>query len=162
MLRLGRADRGTGRLIDPMCGAATIPIEAYRINPRLEIAAADWDEPTVELARRSIAEHGLQLTVEHADARSLGHRRPGGFDYIVSDPPYGVRQARRTSIGRLYGALLPAFERALADGGRIVLLVLKYQTFLGAVERTGLEILDQRKVDLGGLTPRIVVLGHGP
>lgn len=158
MLRLAGADRGTGRLIDPMCGAATIPIEAHRLNPQLAIAAADWDRPTVELARRSLTEHGVEVDLEQADARSLGNARPASFDYIVTDPPYGVRQAKRTSIARLYGALLPSFERALTPVGRIVLLVVKYRTFVRVVETSALEIVGERRVELGGLEARIVVM----
>ncbi|HXV75808.1 MAG TPA: THUMP domain-containing protein [Candidatus Polarisedimenticolaceae bacterium] len=163
MLRLAGAHSGSGRLIDPMCGAATIPIEAASINPRLSISAADWDGPTVALARRALAGQGIALEIDRADARLLGRDRPRAFDYIVTDPPYGVRLAKRTSLTRLYGALLPSFERALAERGRIVMIVVKYRTFLAALATTALEIVDRHAVELGGLEPQIVVLRHpGP
>jgi len=144
MLRLVGAHRGAGRLIDPMCGAGTIPIEARRANPRLDVSAADWDAETVQVAREAASEHGVELEVLLADARSLGETRPAAFDYIVTDPPYGVRQARRTSMSRLYGALLASFERALAPTGKLALLVVKRRTFLGALERTSLRVIDSR------------------
>jgi len=158
LIRLAGAHRGGGRLIDPMCGAATIPLEARRINPGLEVQAADWDEETVAVARESASEHGVDLDVEVADARALGELHPGRFDYIVTDPPYGVRQARRTSMTRLYGALLASFERALAAGGTIALIAVKERTFLAALEGTSLRVVDRREVDLGSMRAVLLVL----
>jgi len=163
MLRLAGAHRGGGRLIDPMCGAGTIPFEARRANPRLEVLAADWDAETVEVARQAAVEHKIELEVLLADARTLGETHPGRFDYIVTDPPYGVRQARRTSMSRLYGSLLASFERALAPGGTLALLVVKRRTFLAALERTSLRVVDSRELDLGGgLKPTIVLARKTP
>ena len=82
------------------------------------------------------------------------------FDYIVTDPPYGARQARRTSLARLYRSLLEAFEARLTESGRIVLIVLKYRTFLAALEPVPLRIVDEVLVDLGGMSPRIVRLSR--
>ena len=144
-----------------MCGAGTIPIEARRINPRLEVRASDWDDETVEVARDTIRNHRLDIPVERLDARNLGEVHPGGFDYIVTDPPYGVRQARRTSISHLYESLLPQFERALKPTGAIALVVVKHRTFLKAVQSTGLKVTQERPIDLGGLHPRIFVLKNG-
>ena len=161
MLRLVGAHRGAGSLIDPMCGAGTIPIEARRINPRLEVRASDWDDETVEVARDTIRNHELDVPVERFDARNLGEACPGRFDYIVTDPPYGVRQARRTSMLHLYESILPSFERALKPGGTIALVVVKYRTFLAALERTALQVTHERLIDLGGLCSRILVVGSG-
>jgi len=158
MLRLVGAHRGGGLLIDPMCGTGTIPIEARRINPQLEVRASDWDDETVEVARETIGNHGLDLPVERFDARGLGEAYPGCFDYIVTDPPYGVRQAKRISMVHLYESVLPSLEQALKPSGTIALVVLKYRAFVNALERTGLEITHERPVGLGGLHPRIIVL----
>lgn len=160
MLRLAGAHRGAGRLIDPMCGTGTIPIEAKRVNPALEVTASDWDAATVASARRTVARHDLAIEVREADARTLAAAHPMGFDYIVTDPPYGVRQARHTSRTRLYASLLAAFEGALAESGRVVLVVLKYAAFLGALERCGLTVVHERRVELGTIAPRIVVLAR--
>ena len=158
MLRLVGAHEGEGRLLDPMCGAGTIPIEARRINPRLELFASDWDAETVEVARETLAHHGVEVELRGADARSLSETYRERFDYIAVDPPYGVRQARRTSLARLYRSLLPSFERVLTETGKIVLIVLKYRTFLKALEGTGLRVASERRIELGGLEPRIVIL----
>jgi putative N6-adenine-specific DNA methylase/tRNA (guanine6-N2)-methyltransferase len=158
MIRFAGAHRGAGTLIDPMCGSGTIPIEAARINPALEVTASDWDGETVEVARETIANCGIQIEPHVADARHLGEAHPARFDYIVTNPPYGVRQAKRTSIARLYRSLLPSFREAITDSGRIVLIVVKYRAFLAALEGSGLRLADERVVDLGGIDARIYVL----
>jgi 23S rRNA G2445 N2-methylase RlmL len=158
MVRLAGAHHGEGRLIDPLCGTGTIPIEARQINSRLEVMACDWDDETVETARGTVANHELDIEVRLCDARSLHGVYAEPFDYIVTDPPYGVRQAKRTDIAVLYRALLESFEQALADSGRIVLVVLKFRAFRRALEPTGLRVVHERLVESGGLFPRIFVL----
>ena len=158
MLRLIGAHRGAGRLIDPLCGTGTIPVEAKRINPRLEVFASDWDEPTVETARGTVANHDLDIEVQLCDARSLTLVYSEPFDYIVTDPPYGVRQARRVDMAELYESLLTEFERALGESGTIALVALKLRAFMAALERTGLRVEQERLIESGGLHPRIVVL----
>ena len=158
MIRIAGAHKGEGRLIDPLCGTGTIPIEAKEINPTLEVEASDWDEETVETARATIANHDLPINARQQDARQLQETYPNGFDYIITDPPYGVRLAKHTSITRLYRELLESFERALADNGRLVLIVVKFRAFLKALAPTGLEITDERMIETGGLHPRIFTL----
>jgi len=160
MLRLVGAHRGCGRLIDPLCGGGTIPVEAKRINPELEVTAADWDRPTVEIARATIANHDLDIDVRVDDARRLHEVGLQPFDYIVSDPPYGVRQARHTPLGKLYADLVRAFERSLDANGRVALVVLKYRTFLGALAHSGLSVTLELPIETGGVHPRIVLLEH--
>jgi len=161
MLRLAGAHRGPGRLIDPLCGAAVIPVEAARINPALAVEASDWDEPTVAIARGTCVNHGLGLVPRLRDARALGAELPQRFDYIVTDPPHGVRQARHTGLTSLYRQLLASFEQALAPNGRIAMLVVKHRAFAAAVARTGLAIAQRRVLDTGAVQRHLFVLGRG-
>ena len=160
MIRLVGAHRGQGRLIDPLCGTGTIPVEAKRINPALEVIASDWDEPTAETARATIDNHDLDIEVRVADARQLREAYAQRFDYIITDPPYGVRQARRTSLGKLYTDLIGAFEQSLTADGKIALVVLKYRTFLGALERSKLRVTLELPIETGDLHLRIALLEH--
>jgi len=161
LLRLSGAHLGDGRLVDPLCGIGTIPIEAERINPRLDVSASDWDPETVEAARETVSRHGFEIPVRLFDARGLGEEHPATFDYIVTDPPYGVRQSRRGGLTRLYGSLLPAFEAALKPTGVLALIVVKYRLFRSVLENTGLKIVHEQTVRTGGLSPRLLVLA-GP
>jgi putative N6-adenine-specific DNA methylase/tRNA (guanine6-N2)-methyltransferase len=141
-----------------MCGSGTIPVEAKQINPELEVAASDWDGDTVDTARGTVANHGLDVEVRSWDVRNLARFDPGPFDYIVTDPPYGVRQARRVDMAAFYRSLLPALEEALTADGTIVIVVLKLRAFLAALEETGLRIVGERLTESGGLHPRIFTL----
>jgi putative N6-adenine-specific DNA methylase/tRNA (guanine6-N2)-methyltransferase len=158
MLRLAGAHRGPGRLADPLCGAAVIPVEAARVNPELEIEASDWDAPTVEVARATLRNHGLEIPVRVLDARALGASCGTPFDYIVTDPPYGMRQAKRARLTAFYRELLESFTGALAPAGRIVVIVVKHRVFEAALERTGLRVAHRRPVVCGSIRPRIFVL----
>lgn len=160
MLRLAGAHRGSGRLLDPMCGAGTIPVEAKRINPALEVHASDWDAETLGIARRTVENHDLPIVLQPADARDLRGVYAEPFDYLVTDPPYGVRQARRTSIRVLYRNLLPSFEKVLAASGRIVLVILKRRVFELALEKTDLRVVHERQFTAGQLKPWIFALSH--
>jgi 23S rRNA G2445 N2-methylase RlmL len=82
------------------------------------------------------------------------------FDFIVTDPPYGVRQGKRTSLRALYGSLLRSFEQVLAPAGRIVLVVLKRGAFDAALRETGLLAVHERRLEAGRLAPWMVVLSH--
>ena len=114
---------------------------ALRLNPRLSVAASDWDEPTVEVARATFVNHELDLIPDVADARSLGARAPARFDYIVTEPPYGMRLARRASLTALYVALLESF------------VGVKHRVFAAALGRTPFQV--QRELELrGGKPPR--------
>jgi putative N6-adenine-specific DNA methylase/tRNA (guanine6-N2)-methyltransferase len=158
MVRLVGAHRGAGRLIDPLCGTGTIPIEAKQINPRLTVLASDWDDETVETARGTVANHGLDIELRLCDARTLSSFYAGPFDYIVTDPPYGVRQAKRADIGVLYESLLGSFDQALAKSGKIAIVVLKLRAFQKGLEGSGLRVVHERLIESGGLHPRIFVL----
>jgi 23S rRNA G2445 N2-methylase RlmL len=161
MLRLAGAHREGGRLIDPLCGSGTIPVEAKRINPRLAVFALDWDPPTVEVARGTAANHELAIDVREGDARQLRAIYPDPFDYIVTDPPFGVRLGRRSSIRELYRNLLVSFETCLAPRGTVAIVILKLRAFRAALEETGLHVVHERLVESGGLHPRIFLLSHG-
>ncbi len=160
MVRLAGAHRGPGRLIDPMCGAGVIPVEAASVNPSLQVEAADWDPPTVEVARGTFANHELALDARVADARRLGHDRPECFDYIVTDPPYGMRQGRRAAIGTLYRELLGSFARALRPNGRLVLVVVKHRTLRAALDPARLRVVRECRTRAGDVPFAIFVLSR--
>ena len=94
LLRLAGVERG--RLLDPFCGSATIPIEAARLYPGLEIAASDYSPRAVEGARRNLEAEGLEARIALAlhDMSDLPEvHPPGGFDAIVTNPPSACASA---------------------------------------------------------------------
>lgn len=152
-----------GRLLDPFCGSATIPIEAAQVLPGItHIEASDYSPRAVQGARRNIDSAGLSDRI-HLHCRDMTELpeacEAGSFDAIVSNPPFGVRLGRGMNFHTFYSRFLDVAHHLLRPGGLLVLLAWKR----GIVERAN-RPLDRfrrnhvRVVETGGIYPRIYVL----
>lgn len=160
LLRLAGVERG--RLLDPFCGSATIPIEAARLHPGLEIAASDYSPRAVDGARRNLEAEGLDGRVSLAlhDMTDLPEvHPPGGFDAIVTNPPFGVRLGRGMNFPAFYVRFLDAAAHLLRPGGRLVFLAWK-RGLIDKANRPARRFrrLHVRVVETGGIYPRIYVM----
>jgi len=151
-----------GALLDPYCGAGTILLEAAAVCPGLELYGSDINTRCLEgtSANAEAADSADRLILRRADARHLvdawGRRR---FDWIVTDPPYGVRLGRRWDFKRLYRSLLEQAHEVLKPAGRLALVVHRRGTYERAVAESGLfKVALARTVELGGLTTRFYVM----
>jgi putative N6-adenine-specific DNA methylase/tRNA (guanine6-N2)-methyltransferase len=159
LIQLSGANQGTGRLVDPLCGAATIPIEARRWNPLLTVEAFDWDEATINVARKTLEANKVDsVEVQLLDARELGQRFPRRYDYIVTDPPYGIRQARKVSVAKLYRGLLDSFAAALKPTGCVAMIVVKRERLHQVAEATGWQLEREVEVQLGTMQASLMLL----
>ena len=158
MVRLAGAHRGEGSLLDPTCGVGTIPIEARSVNPLLAVHASDWDASTVEVARRTVLNHDLEIEVRHCDARSLRAGWDRRFGAIISNPPHGVRLARGVRLSSFYESLVASFLDALEEGGRLVVITPRRKAMDQALSGLPLRLVAEHVVEAGGLQPRISVL----
>jgi release factor glutamine methyltransferase len=111
-----RAD-GTLRIIDMCCGSGNLACALAAANPRLRVLAADLTDDCVALARRNVAEVGVQdrVRVYQGDlfAALPAGETTGCIDMIVCNPPY-------ISTGRLGKDRAVLLEREPAeafDGG---------------------------------------------
>lgn len=160
LVRLAGAHRGAGALVDPLCGAGTIVVEAAGANGALALFASDRDAPTLDVARATFANHSLDVATRVADARQLRAAWDGCFDFVVTNPPYGARLGRRTSLATLYRDLLRSFAEALGEAGRVVLLTPRLRALERALVEAPFEVVDERRVAAGDYRPRIVVLAR--
>lgn len=159
MIRLAGGHRGRHRLLDPVCGAATIPVEAKLLNPELRVSASDWDPATVAAAERTVANHGVDVVVRRADARRLTEVWAGErFDVITANIPWGQRLGRRVSLSALYAELLAGMLEVLADGGRMVVLSPRVKALERACTRLSLRLVREIAVETGGMQPRLRLL----
>jgi 23S rRNA G2445 N2-methylase RlmL len=71
-------------VVDPFCGAGTIPIEAALADERISSRGFDIDGDVVDLARSNARAAKVVAELEVADAASLGET-----DCIVTNPPWG-------------------------------------------------------------------------
>ena len=158
MIRSAGAQRGAPSLLDPCCGAATIPVEAVLANSRVSAFGSDWDEATVEAARGTIANHGVDVKLQRCDARELGAGWSRRFDRIVTNPPYGLRVGRRLRLDEFYLRLLRGCAEVLEPGGRVVWLTPRRRAIERAVAELPFEIRQELELQLGDLRPRIYLL----
>lgn len=135
------------RLLDVGCGSGCIALALKRLLPDTEICGADLSPRAIETARANAEALGLQVVFRRADALkeeasaaaggreapSLAGAFGGGFDAIVSNPPY-IPVAERQAMHRNVTEYEPAealfvpdddpllFYRAIAHAARKLLL----------------------------------------
>ena len=159
MLRF--AGLSVGRILDPFCGSATIPIEAAQVYPDLNIETSDYSERAVEGARQNVeaADLNRRIDVFCRDVADLPEHHPADrFDAIVTNPPFGVRIGRGMNFLTFYSRFLDVAAHLLKPGGRLVFLVWKR----GVIDRANrphnrFRRNHVRVVETGGIFPRIYV-----
>ncbi len=146
-------------IVDPMCGGGTIPIEAALMHEDGVFIGTDISKKHVEGARANAVAAGVQDRVEFRvwDARRI-HELDIEADYMVLNPPYGLRYGDPYSIRSLYKGFLESAYKALSVNGRIALITPEYSYIHHIVGEIGLEIVHERTVQHGGLYPHIIVL----
>ena len=154
MVRLGRLPPGA-IVVDPLCGAGTIPIEAALAG--LRAAGGDQDISALEAARRNTAQAGVEVAFEEWDARELP-LAAGSVDGIVCNLPWGRQVEIAEETVAFYQACLAEMKRVLRHEGRLVLLTSHQSLLQAAAERTGLEIETEIEISLSGQTPFISTL----
>ncbi|MEI6352044.1 MAG: 16S rRNA (guanine(966)-N(2))-methyltransferase RsmD [Verrucomicrobiota bacterium] len=122
---LGEAIIGA-RVLDLFAGAGGLGIEALS---RGAVAATlvEKDPRAVEAIQRNLAKTRLEgATVHTLDIFSFLHRLavPGGYDFILADPPYAKQKGERDFGVELLSD--PALGEALAPGGWFILEKLPY------------------------------------
>ena len=170
------ADVGTGS----GCIAVTLAV----LRPGLALAASDLSAAALDLARLNAGRHGAEERIVFREGDMLealaGAGPPGGFDLLISNPPYidpqgavpvdpGVARfepamALFTPPGdpcRFYRSLLASAAPLLAGDGKILFEV--GADLAGRVERTGrglgFEVM-LRRDDLAG-RPRVIGFRRG-
>lgn len=111
-----------GLLVDPACGAGTIPIEAALGHPGVRTSGFDLDPDAVEATRANATRAGTALDARVADATSLP-LDPGTVDRIVTNPPWGDTVLAGGGLRTGRAALWRELHRTLAADGRLVTLV---------------------------------------
>lgn len=133
---LQQAYRGGDRVLDVGAGSAILSIAAARLGAA-EVLAVEADEDAIGNARDNIERNGVADVVElvHAlvDDDYLARQGDGRFDLILANVLSGVLVP-----------LLPAFRRALAPSGRLILagiLQEESERVAAAAERAGFTLL---------------------
>jgi len=106
-----------GRVLDLGCGWGAVGVALGRKYPALDIVMTDINRRAVELARRNLAENGVQATVVQGDGFAAVE---GSFDAIVTNPPI------RAGKAVIYGLFAQARDY-LKPGGALYIVIRKQQ-----------------------------------
>jgi tRNA (guanine6-N2)-methyltransferase len=153
-----------GTVLDPCCGSGTILMEAASLHPGGRFYGCDIDQRCAEGAQKNLnalsrADRGSRIY--EGDARALGDLfSSGSIDYLVTNPPFGIRTGKQLNFFAFYRDLLKGAGRVLNPGGRIALLVgRKRGIFNRAAEEDGtFKIHHVRVIDASGLFPALYIL----
>ena len=182
LIRLSRWNHSYS-LLDPMCGSGTILIEAglkaknvpickfrkdFAYKKLFSFPELEWEEIDVDLklygiekfrkhveGAKRIAEHvGIDVKYIQGDARKLDSYFDS-IDYIITNPPYGLRVARKGVIEDLYSKFLESASKILRK--RLVMITAEKKIARKYAEEF-FKIIEERSVMYGGLNCSVFVL----
>lgn len=157
LLRLLRL-RGSGLLLDPMCGTGSIVLESAHVYPEARALGGDVDARALCIAAERLRSASPMPELVQWDARAMP-LRSGCADGIACNLPFGRRVGSHRRNEHLYPGFLRELYRVLRPGGRAVLLTLeKRMTERLIGKHTGLRVAGVRVVELSGLHPSVYEL----
>ncbi len=112
-----------GRIYDPACGSGGMFIQSARMVTehrkrldKLSIYGTEKRAQTLRLCKLNLAVYGLSGKVIEANSYYEDpHRRPGGFDFVMANPPFndsGVEKARAATLRDRYPFGMPNGDNA--------------------------------------------------
>ncbi|ADN03100.1 methyltransferase domain-containing protein [Spirochaeta thermophila] len=163
LLHLSGIFNDPGPLLDPFCGAGTILLEAADLLPEgLPICGLDISWRAFSGTARNLEAEGFERKVRLVlgDARRLSsYFPPESFQYIVTDPPFGVKLGRRLDFEDLFSAFLEEASLVLKPGGTMVFLTMHWRIISRLLgDREDLVVIHRRRVEESTLRPHMVVL----
>ncbi len=154
MVRLGRFGR-SALVVDPLCGAGTIVLEAALMG--LRPMGGDRDKAAIEGARANTAHAGVDVPFEEWDVRQLP-LPSGSADGFVCNLPWGRQVAMEEEAATFYNSCLSEMRRVVRPASRLVMLTSHRQLLHEAAGHAGLEVEAEIEISLSGQTPSIFIL----
>ncbi len=166
MLSLSGFLESPGPLLDPFCGSGTILMEAASVSRLtghdIALHGRDWDAAAVDGAVQNIEAAGLAgISIAKGDARAISEvHAPGSLEYIVTNPPFGIRLARVTNFQGFYASFLRSAAIVLKEDGVLCLLVGKRKaSFARALQQfPEFAFLSARTIEMGGVYPSLQIV----
>lgn len=119
--------------LDPFAGSGAIPQTRASAFPYRQIIAVDQDESIAANLRKRLPKNS-SVTVEAGDALHLAQIPDASIDKIVTDPPWGFYEARRSSeLQDFYAEMLAEFSRILKADGLLIVLMGQKERFEAAL-----------------------------
>ncbi|GIG89489.1 methyltransferase domain-containing protein [Plantactinospora endophytica] len=141
-------------LLDPCCGAGTIPMEAAS-GRTLSIVGSDIDRRVVAIA----ADNGGDTPIDWLVADAGRIPLPDGMvDLVVTNPPWNRQVPFAGILRQRRYRFWVELRRVLRPGGRAVLLVSDVDGQVPDAAAAGLTVRGRHPISLSGSHPEIVVL----
>jgi tRNA (guanine6-N2)-methyltransferase len=154
LLALARPHGGPppAAVLDPFAGGGTILAEAAARWPGVTLAGSDLQARCADGVRANLAALGAPSEVRTGDARAVDAVWPeGGFDTVVTNPPFGERLGKEVDLVALYHRFLASVTRVTTPDARLVVLALHRGRFNHALRAEGSwDTRHVRIVELGG------------
>lgn len=150
MLKLAGVPPGR-RLLDPLCGAGTILIEASLLG--CPAVGGDIDPQALAAARQNGQAAGVRLALAAWDARRLPLPAQSAA-HIASNLPWGRQVSVDQGLADLYRRMGDELARLAAPGGSMALLT----SLPELVGVPGWKIIQSVEVSIFGQNPHILVL----
>ena len=150
-------------VLDPFVGSGTIILEAAVRFPNCKLYGVEKSERVVAGAVGNAESLGLaseRLRLVSGNARTL-HKyvERGSVDAIVTNPPWGIRVGKSDDVDDLYRGFLASAADVMRVGGRLVVLVVRWEGFLQHSRQSGRwEVKAARPVRTGDMLPVVFVL----
>lgn len=149
----------TTTLLDPLCGAGTLVIEAALLGA--DAIGGDFGNDALAAAHTNLAASGAHARLRQWDARHLP-LDPASVDTIVSNLPFGRQVGTTAELSTLYANLVAEVARVLRPAGRAALLTSQPAPLRAALTSVPtLQIAAQREISLYGQTPTVVIISKG-
>ncbi len=123
-------------VLDPLCGAGTIPIERALMSPFEEIIGGDIRHEAVAMARRNAETAGVTAAWRVWDARSLP-LDAASVNRIITNLPFGKQIGTHETNQTLYTKLSQEFRRVLAPNGLLVTLTSEDRLWESVLHASG-------------------------
>ncbi len=160
MLRLVGAKDGS-TILDPMCGGGTVAIEASLLFETANIICVDKSRKHIEgaILNSLIARVSSRIKFYVHDARFLDEiLEPNSVDYVVSNPPYGIRMGDPGQVRALYREFLPSLYKVMSSNGKASIITADSYYFEKYAREAGFTITHRRKVRHGDLWATVLIL----
>ncbi len=163
LLHLAGAKDGD-TVLDPFAGSGTIILEAAVRLPNSRLYGVEKSERVLAGAVANAESLGLlpsdRLSLVVGNARALYQYVPrGSIDAIVTNPPWGIRVGKTDDVDDLYRGFLASAADVLRVGGRMAVLVVRWEGFLQYCRQSGRWVVHEaRPVRTGDMLPVLFVL----
>ncbi|XP_065835976.1 THUMP domain-containing protein 2-like [Oscarella lobularis] len=149
-------------VLDPMCGTASILIEAAMEWKDAFYIGSDVSSSQLEIASTNVLFAGTSnVHLLQTDATDLSLLGASSIDRVICDMPFGLQHGSQELIRELYPAFAQELCKIMSLDGRVVLLSsLENKSFLiKTIENTDTFVVhDTHQMSLGDLQAVAVVL----